>query len=315
MKYKQIAFAKVGWAEFYDGDQVVGQHSYIKEYGEAHERYNFKPSSDGRYYGYVPPSGHTYSPPKPKNKKGWLVLFVARNRGKGKLTVVGWYENAIFEGKYLSRPEYGNNEEFELDIDGKEYVYTVHAENAFLIPVLERTYQIVGTHFRRAPIIYVRGNKIKEEEWRLKLAEIAENIVNKYKKFKNANKSSNRTFPDQALRKTIEEESVKVVQRYYKRKGFKVIDRQQDRCGYDLLVKKDSIEYYVEVKGTSGDIPHFYFTRNEMSYLDVEDPKWRLVIVTSVLDKPTIHKYSAKKVKNIFRFEAIGWEGIYKKKT
>lgn len=312
MNYQRIAFAKIGWSEFYEGDPVVGEHEYIKKNGDAHERYNFKKFA-AKYYGYVPFFGKGESPPNPVLKRDWLIMFVARQNGNGKLTVVGWYENATFTGEYLSRPEYKLDEGFPLDVNQEEYLYTVYSDNAFLIPVLERNYHIDGTHIKRASLVYARGNNVKKDKWRIELAELAETLVNKYKKEQGDHLSQN-GFPDQEHRKIIEEKSVRIVRKYFQGKGFQVIDRQQDRCGYDLLVKQKETgkEYFIEVKGTSGNLPHFYLTRKEMHYINMQEPRWKLVIVTDVLNHPKINQYSSKNVTKAFRFDPLSWEGIYK---
>ncbi|UEM40627.1 hypothetical protein [Pectobacterium aquaticum] len=163
----KIAFVKTGWATSYDGDQVVGRHEHIESYDEAHEKFNFKPSKDGRFYAYIPPMGEYKVPPKPDVSSKWLIIFVAAKNGNGPLTVVGWYRNAQFHNDYISRPEY-DLDELELDVHGGKYSYCISTCEAFLIPNHLRDISISGKHFKRSPIIYVRGGK-KNDAWRLSL--------------------------------------------------------------------------------------------------------------------------------------------------
>ena len=101
---EQIAFVKIGWSDYYQGDRVIGRHAHICEYEEAHERFNFLRASDGLFYGSLPPIGPNRRPPQPKKRENWLVIFVAARNGNGPLTIIGWYNNATFERDYLDRP-------------------------------------------------------------------------------------------------------------------------------------------------------------------------------------------------------------------
>ena len=104
----RIAFIKTGWAENYDGDEVVGRHKYVGDSGDAYEKYNFIRIS-GRFFGYLPPigsqRGRKYTLPKPDCPDDWLVIFCAALNGKGPLVPVGWYEKANFLSTRRPRPE------------------------------------------------------------------------------------------------------------------------------------------------------------------------------------------------------------------
>jgi len=103
-KFEKICFAKIAWAEDYQGDEVYGRHAYIQENKDGHERFNFMPGPDGRYYASIPPYR------MPDDPLGWLIIFMAAetaNNGKsfGGLRPVGWFENADFVSEQY-RPEY-----------------------------------------------------------------------------------------------------------------------------------------------------------------------------------------------------------------
>ena len=171
-----IAFVKTGWSEDYRGGPVFGNYKHVRKFKEAHERFNFLAAPDGRYYGYAPPIGKKEVAPKPTERHGWLVIFVAKRPSRSGLCVVGWYENATFHHDYLDRPEYENGDRFESDIDGANYGYCLSADIGKLIPESERKFSFSGTHFRRAPIVYVAGS-VPKDKWRRELAALARRII------------------------------------------------------------------------------------------------------------------------------------------
>ena len=304
--FDKIMYAKTGWSDLYKGGAVFGRHDYISEFEEAHEKFNFLEGPEAKFYGYIPPIGKEFRPPKPKDAFGWLVVFVAAQNGHGPLTVIGWYELATFELEYKSRPEYGTGVDFETDINGEDYVYCVFAKKATLIPTGQRTFIISGKHFRRAPIVYVKGQG-KNEPWREELAKYAEQIVSNTRLEPSESGLPSVGFPDYDHRKKVETASVSAVSKYLLKNGYRVTDRQKENCGYDLLAigKKSPQELHVEVKGTSTGIPNFFITRNEMNYMT--NAKWRLAIVTEALTKPKIRLLTEKVVRKSFVFDPLAW--------
>lgn len=304
---ERIAFVKTGWATDYEGEEVVGRHAHIGEHNEAHERFNFKKAPDGRFYGYIPPMGQFETCPKPANTKGWLLIFVSARNGNGPLTVVGFYENAIFEREYVDRPEYGYGD-FATDVHGNPFGYCFSASKATLIPLHLRQTVVSGDHFKRSPIIYVKGTG-KDQAWRTEMAELAEAII--------ANRPVGRDttpsfkFPDAAHRKAVEEAAVAHTYKIYDGE-YDITDFQKEKCGYDLLFthRKTKEELHVEVKGTSEDLMHFYMTRNEQRY--IENPKWRLFMVTTALENPRGTLMDLDSVKAVFDLVPFAWEGVAK---
>ncbi|MGF6438574.1 protein NO VEIN domain-containing protein [Kosakonia sp. 1610] len=304
----KIAFVKTGWATSYDGDQVVGRHEHIESYDEAHEKFNFKPSKDGRFYAYIPPMGEYKVPPKPDVSSKWLIIFVAAKNGNGPLTVVGWYRNALFHNDYISRPEYVLDE-LELDVHGGKYSYCISTCEAFLIPDYLRDITISGKHFKRSPIIYVRGGK-KNDVWRLEFARLAESIVSKKIDYSEFN-SPNISFPDKEHRKKVEKAAIEKAFEVLSKK-YDVVDRQKDACGYDLLIthKITNEQLLVEVKGTSNDRMHFFMTRKELELSN--DPRWRLFMVSDALNSKKYSLMNKYEVNEIFDLSPLAWEGTTK---
>jgi len=293
----RIAFAKTGWSEEYSGGDVFGRHAHIAEGKEAQERFNFFPASDGKFYAYIPRIGRS-SPPKPKETDDWLVIFVAARDGTGPLTVVGWYEHAVFENEYKKRP------------DESDYLYCVSSDSARQIPAEKRGKIIPSDHFKRTPIVYARGNGM-DDEWRQKLAELAEEIVAN-PEF-GVDPKSNSGFPDSAVREAVEKAAIEKAMEYLEDKKYKVVDRQKDNCGYDLLARRkiNADELHVEVKGTGGQEMRFFMSRNEKKYMS--HPKWRLLVVTNALGKPEVSLLTANQVQARFQFNPLSWEAVLKK--
>ena len=303
--HEKIAFVKTGWSDEYRGGPVFGRYAHIVQFDEAHERFNFRRTADGRFYGYLPPIGQAQRPPQPKVEDGWLLIFVSARKGTGPLTVVGWYEEATLHSEYADRPEYTTEPDFENDVHGARFGYCISADAGHLIPVASRMQTVPSDHFKRSPILYAKGNG-KNELWRRKLASLAEELVSSPRP--DFDETPPRfAFPDPVHKKRVELASVEAALPFLQKK-HKVTDRQKDKCGYDLLArnKKTGEELHVEVKGTSGETMHFYLTRGEYRYMPI--PQWRLLIVTSALTKPKLTLLTHAEVKKMFDLEAFAWE-------
>ena len=159
--FDRIAIIKTGWSKDYRGAKVHGNYSYPEA---DHEKVNFLPGPNGRYFCYVPPIGGNKkikpfgSAPKPTYPNGWLVFAVSRNPDTGGLYVVGWYEDAMFHHQHLIRPEYEEGEPwFGRGADGQEIVYTISAPRAYAIDAPDRTEWFKGDRMKRH-LLYLRGN-------------------------------------------------------------------------------------------------------------------------------------------------------------
>lgn len=306
---RKIAFVKTGWSDKYQGEEISpGRYRYVSKYQDGHERFNFLKAPDGNFYGYIPPKNKYYTP-QPNLLNGWLVIFVAARNGTGPLTIIGWYEDATFVNEYTSRPEYQINDEFVTDVKNKEYTYCIKSSKAILIPIDERSTTISGKHFGSTPIVYAQGNNNGSEEWRKDLAKIAKKLIAKSLPAAPDDEPV-LNFPDIEHRRMVEAASISVAISYLKKKKYKVIDKQKDNCGYDLLAISSTEELHIEVKGTSNSKMHFYITENEKSYM--LNPKWRLLIVTNTLLKPVITFMNKSEVNSIFEFTTIAWHARLK---
>ncbi|MHD0644151.1 protein NO VEIN domain-containing protein [Pseudomonas aeruginosa] len=304
---KRIAFIKTGWAPDYQGEEVVGRYGHIADYNEAHERFNMVKWQDGRYYGYIPPMGFSEAPPRPKQMDDWLLILIAARNGDGPLTVVGYYENASFEASYLPRPEY-DTEDFPKDVHELDYTYCFSAPKAHLIPVADRNIVVSGKHIKQAPIVYVSGDGVAEDEWRVDLAALAEQIVSNRPPEEGEPKM---VFPDQAHKVKVEKAAIALAMKVFD-KAYKIKDRQKHNCGYDLLLidKKTDEEIHLEVKGTASLDMRFFLTRNEYGYM--QNPRWALFMVTDALGTPKGQLMRRKEVRKLFNLQELAWAATLK---
>lgn len=291
---------------------MLGRYGYLQGKGKGlgHECFNFLRGPSGHWYGYIPPIGENEAAPKPSELSDWLIIFVSAYQGKGRLTVVGWYEGATFAGRYVSRPEYESGA-FETDSNGDKFFYCMSAPRAFLIAPEMRTQTIHGDHFRRSPILYVRGRSKDNDPWRQELAQFAEELVAR---------SGESTVPperkptvpgipwiDPEFKRKVETAAVKAASEYVQQKGYHITSHEHLNCGYDLLAVRSRAprELHIEVKGTYLDGERFFMSGNEKSY--IVNPKWRLALVTNALSAPKIQIMDAKEVTARFRFEPLSW--------
>lgn len=106
--------------------------------------------------------------------------------------------------------------------------------------------------------------------------------------------------------KRVEVGAVAYVRKLMTSRGFRVVSREHEFCGYDLLALGDEGELHIEVKGTSATTPSCYLTSNEWRVAK-QDPTWRLFMVTSALEAPSHTEYSSEQVESCFSFSPRLW--------
>jgi hypothetical protein len=162
LKTAPLLLCRTGSMTLFDGDLRTwwGGHSHPRDTGEAWEAWNFTRTTGGYVYGYVQNArdrGLNISRLKAARGadrvEGVTVVWCSRRPSDGKLTIHGWYENAIVFRSSLKRP------------DGKRfgassitaYFMTV-AGNANLLPPAERTHVLPSNEentMGRSDILYV----------------------------------------------------------------------------------------------------------------------------------------------------------------
>lgn len=318
--FERIAIIKTGWCETYDGDLVGGAHANIVNFEEGHERYNFRPGPDEKYYAYTPPIGETGAAPSPRESSNWLVFVVAKKPKQAGIVLVGWYEGATFTGGYHKRPEYDvSPPTLERDIHKGQFSYTLIADSATLIPAPARTFSFKGDRTKRSPVYYLLGNGEKGD-WRNKLAT---DLLAEKQRYEETAAAIRATTPfeagngicgDQERRKQVEDAAVAHVMAHFG-DAYHFQDRQKDKCGFDLLFihKESQREHHVEVKGTALKEPHFFISKNELAYA-AQSNDWQLAMVTDALEQPNLTMMPYDKVKEIFDLQAVTWHATLRKK-
>jgi Domain of unknown function (DUF3883) len=107
-------------------------------------------------------------------------------------------------------------------------------------------------------------------------------------------------FASSKQTKAVEVAAVKAVRAAYERDGWTVTSIEDQKIGYDLIVRKAGREEHLEVKGTRAIEPSFIITAGEVRCLRT-DPAARLCVVTGALSPaPTLHSWKAEEVERAF---------------
>jgi Domain of unknown function (DUF3883) len=301
------------------GSPVEAAHRHVRDFNDGSEKYNFLPGPDGRFYAYTPPLGKTVAAPKPKVLEGWLVFSVAKQLGENGLLLTGWYEDATFAGGFIKRPEYGAAKQtLPLDENNEPYYYTFSAPRAVHVDPRVNRYIFSGDHMRRAPIFYLKGNGL-QDRWRNDLARRLLKIRQRWNEVGMNGQSPiagggrGGICADSKRRKEVEEAAVALVKAKYPEPRYIVMDRQLEKCGFDLLVrtKKSGMELHIEVKGTQNTAPHFLMSHKEYAYMRASPRRWRLAMVTDALSKaPKLELMDAKEAETRFSWKEFTWHAV-----
>lgn len=267
-----IVFINVGWMRYYQGqskhDPIRGGHLWLKQHGEGHEAWNFKPSK-GRCFGYVPGFRNiairNFVGATAASATGITVVWVAKHPELRRHVIVGYYENATILHDIRSGP-------WTMDGDRVDYQIVVDAADAHLVDREQRTYpppRGPAIRFGRSPIYY--GNPAL-------CRAVAKFIASKgaWQGGPNAKRAApsrgkgdhgggRQGDPDE--RRRIENAAMDHAEQYYRTalKDPHCVKRvPTENRGWDLEVRQRSGEtLLVEVKGTSGTQASADLTVNE----------------------------------------------------
>ncbi|MCP1850279.1 MULTISPECIES: protein NO VEIN domain-containing protein [unclassified Bradyrhizobium] len=270
----------------------------------GHEAYNFHAVA-GSLYGYFQPNMRSEVvnleriDPKVagKNSTGQvLVVFVAPAPGGG-CKVVGWYKDAEVWRERV-RPAPGKPR-------GYGYLCRAAVGNCVLLPPGKRKYPIpsqVKGAFGRSNVCYVleTDGSPKAGRWIKDAVDyidhydgpnlltapesIIEDEVEAAAEESLARISGQGFARTAAQRKAIEDHSMAVAKRYFRRKDYQVEDVSTNRS-YDLACRKGSRVLHVEVKGTTTAGEQIVLTANEVRH--AKNPRNHCVLF--VLHGITLH--------------------------
>jgi len=307
--FNKILWVKFGWSDYYRGGPVDGNFGWLNdqrggaEEGRGHEAYNFLPVHE-TYYCYVPPQAKDYAPSNADNT-GWTVVCLAKHPKHKGIHIVGWYENATLIGKWEKVP---------VGHPDRNFSYCIKSETVFFIPPEERNSPFSHASVKQGKFSFLAGPGVVQTENKKRVLAILEAKLTS-QRGSAVPSPSEASVPDPELdstdplagfgtpehRKKVEKAAENVVISYFRDKKFRHVDRTKIPCGYDFLFHKGSKEFHVEVKGTSGEFPRFFLTKNEYEIGYQSNPVWRLAMVTYALsDDPKLQILDAKQLKKAF---------------
>ena len=169
----RIIFCNVTYLRYYDG-RVVGELKpkkggrWVQENEDAHEKWNFL-NMDGKCYGYVQGNSEQMHIEKldkvycQQDEANDITVVWCASNDENKTVVVGWYEHANVHRYLQSMPV--------TPVTGIErcYWFSTNAENAYLLPEKDRTFEIgrasrtgAGTGFGHQNYWYAESEYAKE---------------------------------------------------------------------------------------------------------------------------------------------------------
>lgn len=265
----KLVLLKTAWCDWYDGDAVIGDFQYVKDHGSGsgHERFNFRKSRSGTYYGYCPPIGKGGSP-NPSVHDGWTVIWVAKKPKTNGVRIVGVYYNAKFEGATMSQR-----------VDDEKINYCVSSRDGFVVPPELRT-RSFKSPIKSGPCCYLIGGN-DDKKYRTLSRQLLDEVT-RLKTLSAREREIIEThygFPTNEHIRAVEKASVEFVWKHFEAKKYVIKDRQKDNVGYDLEAENKQNTLLLEVKGTSGDTPYAYITTNELATArGARGVNWRLTL-------------------------------------
>jgi len=305
------------WMAKYDGDRAsfsAGGFKYALEHGYGHEMFNFR-SIDGKYYGYVPPTGNLHLEKHfdvardAAELEGVTIVWTAPHPEQGGRAVVGIWKNAtVFRadqsptGKVARRREVNAN-------DIACYRCMANADDCVLLdpdarPIFMRPGQPRegGPWPGQQKVFYPQPGSSALRRLEAIIAEIDPADPSRSPASRGKGKSARSGWQvDVERRKKIELAAITAVGSKLEALGYDVESVETDNLGYDLIATKGKEVLHFEVKGRSGSDVCADLSANEFSCLKryqrerMPDAHYRVAIVTNALDKPVINEFALMK--------------------
>lgn len=317
-----LILANIGWSDTYSGERVRSRHGYVEEKGTGAEAFNFKPTPDGLFYGYL-----RQAAPKGLDASiRWTIVFVSKPEGDaGRLRIVGWYEDALLDA-YAERPEYLIDPTFpRINKQSRErFVYCAVAPTAMLVPVERRTEFLPSGHpMKRVGVYYLTGRKMAGTAQQNALRRrIEQSVVDSLARLRTVTRkidagegavSDLEPLLDPELRKKVDAEAMRVATRHLKNLGFETKDVSKEPLSYDIHATNAENVLKVEVKGTHRSRQGFFISRNE--YELRHDPDWRLLMVTEALENPRPEMFTVSELNDRFAINIHSYVAVARRQN
>ena len=315
--WDKVLWVKFGWSEYYRGGAVDGNFKFL-DGNQGHEAYNFQPAGDGTYYCYVPPHSGRYAPGhKCSELSGWTVVCLAKHPEYPGIHIVGWYEDTTLLRGLKDVPETSGRLPVSSQNPDARWRYCLSSKRAFFVPPERRVPPFAHRSIRQAKYSFLCGPGVKVTKNKKEVFAILRNRMRKLdatvipspSEASAPDSGADSTDPLRGLfgtpehRKKVEKAAEEAVKKYYDKKEFQFTNVTKLNLGFDFIFRKGETEYHVEVKGTAGDRPRFFLTRNENACRK-DDPLWRFAIVTNALGpKPTLCVYNNQAFENAFELK------------
>lgn len=121
--------------------------------------------------------------------------------------------------------------------------------------------------------------------------------------------SSGQGFGDADRNAIVERAAIAAVSEDYRRRGWAVRSVERDKCGYDLECRLKASQECIEVKGISGSVCSFFLTAAELAAARRE-AQFVLYAVTTVLEKPRLHRITLRDLEQRFRLDPIAFRAV-----
>lgn len=304
------------WMDKYDGDRAslsAGGFKFAAEHGYGHEMYNFR-NIDGRYYGYVPPTGtlhfenHFSVPKNTEVLEGVTVVWTAPHPEQGGRAVVGvWRDATVYRhdqeptGALAGRRKIGTEiAGYRCTAEAKDCVWLRPDARPIFVPARQRR---SGESWPgQQKVFYPKPKsqalrRLTETLWDIDRRSSSGAKASKASNDKGGKAGRSAWQADVEKRRQIEVPAVKTVGLHLEGLGFTVQSVEKDNLGYDLVATRGDETLHVEVKGRSGTDVIAELSVNEFDCLSryqrlrKTEKHYRIAIVTDALAKPVIHEF------------------------
>lgn len=293
-----IIFCNIAWMENYqgitEGDVPVNGGKYVSENKFGHEIFNFMQEFDGKFYGYVQPTGTLKLARVGARKRSdkispIIVVWTATQPGVGRV-IVGWYKNAT-----LFADEQPPLKSTLRQRNGQKFGYNAIARIATLLPLSERNFYFERGkgNFGQSNIWYAdstNGQRVSRKVLTfIDAFEKKHKVLVQYPRHAPEGEKEGGTGRNQdpEMRLRVEEAAMKACYRYFASKGYKVKDVSRMKLGWDLEAVKGSESLLLEAKGVSREKIKFELTPNEYRQAFENKSRYCFCILPSALTRGT----------------------------